>query len=136
MDKPTRPDLDVYSLVEPAPQRITNKVKQPQECRDDDPTNDSFKPHELSMPPGHGFDVFVKWLYGIAASLVTIGIVSIATTTVSTANKVDVLLDRPMPVPVQQYENDMRQLKEKMASTEARVDRIEQRQLDSIARHQ
>jgi hypothetical protein len=80
------------------------------------------------------FSFFLKCLFGVATSLITIGIVWITGISVSTARKVDVLLDRPEPVPRWQYENDARQIKEDLNDTQRRVTAVEQRQLDAIAR--
>lgn len=67
------------------------------------------------------FTSFLNWVFGIAATLVTLGIVWIANISVSTAGKVDRLLDRPPSVPAQQYEKDMEQLKERVKAIEERV---------------
>jgi hypothetical protein len=80
------------------------------------------------------FSVFFQWVCGVAASLVTIGIVWVAGISVSTARKVDVLLDRPEPVPRWQYENDARQIKDDLNDTQKRLTAVEQRQLDAIGR--
>lgn len=66
------------------------------------------------------FTSFLNWVFGIAATLVTLGIVWIANVSVSTAGKVDRLLDRPPSVPVQQYESDMQQLKDRVRAIEQR----------------
>lgn len=80
------------------------------------------------------FSVFFQWICGIAASLVTVGIVWMASISVSTARKVDVLIDRPESVPRWQYENDVRQIKEDLNDTKSRVTAVEQRQIEGIAR--
>ncbi len=80
------------------------------------------------------FSIFFQWVCGVAASLVTISIVWVAGISVSTARKVDVLLDRPEPVPRWQYENDMRQIKEDLNDTKSRVTAVERRQIEGIVR--
>ena len=80
------------------------------------------------------FSIFFQWVCGVAASLVTIGIVWVAGISVSTARKVDVLLDRPEPVPRSQYEPDIRQIKEDLKETKGRVTAVERRQIEGIAR--
>lgn len=84
-----------------------------------------MKPFGVSM---------LKAAAGIAATIVaalcTTGIVWIASISVSTASKVDVLLSRPEPVPLRQYDQDMLHLNGEMSETKRRVTAIEQRQLD------
>lgn len=80
--------------------------------------------------------MLLQWGGGIAASLVTVGIVWIASISVSTARKVDVLLDRPQPIPVYQYETDMRVLKDDVSATKQRITAIENRQLEGLSRRQ
>ncbi len=80
------------------------------------------------------FSIFFQWVCGVTASLVTIGIVWMASISVSTARKVDVLIDRPESVPRWQYENDVRQIKEDLNDTKRRVTAVEERQIRTIAR--
>lgn len=77
----------------------------------------------------------VKTIASIVATLGTAGILALTGLGVSTARKVDVLIDRPAPVPLSQYESDMRQLKEEIAATKARVKTIEDRQLESLNKY-
>lgn len=80
------------------------------------------------------FSVFFQWVCGVAASLVTIGIVWVANISVSTARKVDVLIDRPESVPRSQYESDVRQIKDDLNDTRNRVTAVETRQIEAIQR--
>lgn len=79
---------------------------------------------------------WVKTLVGIFASLITVGIVWITSISVSTARKVDVLVERPAPVPLSQYTSDMIQLKEQLAATNTRVKAIEDRQVSTINKYE
>jgi hypothetical protein len=78
---------------------------------------------------------FVKVAVGIFASLITTGFVWITGISVSTARKVDVLVERPAPVPLSQYESDMRQIKDQIATTNSRVSAIETRQVETINKY-
>lgn len=80
------------------------------------------------------FSIFFQWVCGVAASLVTMGIVWMASISVSTARKVDVLIDRPEPVPRWQYESDVRQIKEDLKDTQSRVTAVETLQKEGINR--
>lgn len=80
------------------------------------------------------FSVFFQWVCGVAASLVTIGIVWVANISVSTARKVDVLIDRPESVPRWQYESDVKQIKDDLNDTKSRVNAVETRQIEAIQR--
>lgn len=128
MDNPLPHDFDPYSLRrKPSPRRscdVDDDGQCGQEGGDEQSFDDSFLENHEGIPvtTDARFTSFLNWVFGIAATLVTLGIVWIANVSVSTAAKVDRLLDRPPSVPVQQYENDMNQLKE-------RVQAIEQRQL-------
>lgn len=80
------------------------------------------------------FSIFFQWVCGVAASLVTIGIVWVANISVSTARKVDVLIDRPESVSRWQYESDIRQIKDDLNDTKGRVTAVERRQIEAIQR--
>lgn len=138
MDKPLPDDFDPYaSGRHPAPNRLRalhDHEREPQDSSDDDSPDDQqpatqgdllMKPFGVSM---------LKAAAGIAATIVaalcTTGIVWIASISVSTASKVDVLLARPEPVPLRQYDQDMLHLNGEMSETKRRVTAIEQRQLD------
>ena len=84
----------------------------------------------------------VKTLVGIVAFLFGSGIVGLTNISISTARKVDVLIDRPIPVPLSQYESDMRQLKaeistikEEGTTTKDRIKAIESRQVESLNKY-
>lgn len=135
MDKPLPEDFDPYRLAKKTSDRVRNKAQQPQESGDDDAADDGLLPYHESPPMTDArFSVFFQWICGVAASLVTIGIVWVANVTVSTARKVDVLIDRPEPVPRWQYENDVKQIKDDLKDTQSRVTAVEQRQINSIGR--
>jgi hypothetical protein len=130
MDRRLPNDFDPYSFRrKPSPGRsggIHDEGQSSQEGGDEQSFDDGFLENHEGIPvtTDARFTSFLNWVFGIAATLVTLGIVWIANVSVSTAAKVDRLLDRPPSVPVHQYENDMQQLKE-------RVKAIEQRQLAS-----
>jgi hypothetical protein len=135
MDKQLPPDFDPYRLAKKPADGIGQHSQQPEEGGDDDPTDDGLSPHHGSPPmTDTRFSIFFQWVCGVAASLVTCGIVWVASISVSTARKVDVLLDRPEPVPRWQYENDVRQIKEDLKDTQKRVTTVEERQRDNIGR--
>jgi hypothetical protein len=135
MDKQLPPDFDPYGSAKNPPHNARDPGQQPQEGGDDDPPEHGLSPNHGSPPMTDSrFSFFLQWFFGIAASLVTVGIVWVAGISVSTARKVDVLLDRPESVPRWQYENDARQIKEDLNDTQRRVTAVEQRQLDAIAR--
>lgn len=127
MDKPLPPNFDPYSLrVKPSPRRsggINDKRQSSEEGGDEQSLEDGFPENHERIPvtTDARFTSFLNWVFGIAATLVTLGIVWIANISVSTAGKVDRLLDRPPSVPVQQYESDMHQLKERVKLIEERV---------------
>jgi hypothetical protein len=135
MDKPLPDDFDPYGLAEKPAKRVRNKGHEPQNGGNQDPSEDGLSPNHESPPMTDArFSIFFQWVCGVAASLVTCGIVWVASISVSTARKVDVLLDRPEPVPRWQYENDAKQIKEDLNDTKHRVSAVEQRQLDAIGR--
>lgn len=135
MDKQLPGDFDPYRLIKKPANSIRNQREQPKDSCDDDSTDDGFSPdHESPPMTDNRFSIFFQWVCGVAASLVTVGIVWVASISVSTARKVDVLLDRPEPVPRWQYENDARQIKEDLNDTQRRVTAVEQRQLDALGR--
>ncbi len=134
MDPQLPGDFDPYGSAKKSSRDIRQPSHQPQEGGDDDPSNDGLLPNHGSPMTDARFSIFFQWFCGISASLVTIGIVWVAGISVSTARKVDVLLDRPEPVPRWQYENDARQIKEDLNDTQRRVTAVEQRQIEGIAR--
>lgn len=127
-DKPLPDDFDPHSVrAKPSPGGsggVDDDRQGAQEGGDEQSLEDGFfENHErIPVTTDARFTSFLNWVFGIAATLVTLGIVWIANVSVSTAAKVDRLLDRPPSVPAQQYENEMKQLKD-------RVQAIEQRQL-------
>lgn len=133
MDKPLPDDFDPYSAKKPA-QRVRYHSHQPQGGGDDESLDDRLSPNHESPMTDARFSIFFQWVCGVAASLVTIGIVWVAGISVSTARKVDVLLDRPESVPRWQYENDARQIKDDLNDTKKRVTAVEMRQIEGITR--
>lgn len=138
MDKELPDNFDPYaSGADRAPQPfrgVNDHGNRPQENDDYDSPDNGFFPdsHEVLPVKDARVTLLLQWCGGVAASLVTVGIVWIASISVSTARKVDVLLDRPQPIPVYQYETDMRVLKDDVAATKLRITSIENRQLESI----
>jgi hypothetical protein len=137
MDPPLPDDFDPYGSAKKPTQRVRDNGQQPQEGGDDDALDDSLSPdHEspMSTMTDARFSVFFQWVCGVAASLVTIGIVWVANISVSTARKVDVLIDRPESVPRWQYESDVKQIKDDLNDTKSRVNAVETRQIEAIQR--
>lgn len=135
MDTQLPDDFDPYGLSKKSSKRVRNPSQKPKASGDDDPADDGFFPYHDAPPmTDNRFSIFFQWVCGVAASLVTIGIVWVAGISVSTARKVDVLLDRPEPVPRWQYENDMRQIKDDLNDTKSRMTAVERRQIEGIAR--
>jgi hypothetical protein len=139
MDAPLPDDFDPYSRSKPAPKRLRSlhdSERKPQDSSNDESPDDQQPATQGDLPvKPFGFSI-LRVTAGIAATmaaaLCTTGIVWIASISVSTASKVDVLLDRPPPVPLYQYEKDMLQLKQEVSDTKQRVTAIEQRQLDGL----
>ena len=116
--------------------RSSKNAQRPQKPGDDNTAPDRFSPDhgEPSLTAEPSF--FVKVTVSIFASLVTTGIVWITGLSVSTARKMDVLIERPAPVPLSQYESDMRQLKEQISMTTSRVTAIETRQVETLNKYE
>lgn len=99
--------------------------------------------NEISTPPSQKdlpvtdsrFTVFFQWLAGITGVLVATGIIWIAQVSVSTARKVDVLLDRPTPVPMSQYSSDREQTMQSLRTIDLRVKAIEDRQIETLMKY-
>jgi hypothetical protein len=128
-------DFDPYRLAKKTANRARDQREQPKKGSDDDAADNGLFPYHESPPmTDTRFSIFFQWICGVAASLVTMGIVWMASISVSTARKVDVLIDRPEPVPRWQYENDVRQIKEDLKDTQKRVATVEERQRDTIGR--
>jgi hypothetical protein len=139
MDKPLPPDFDPNSLgVPPAPRRlgpVRDQSQRGEEGSDEQSSDDGLlENHERIPVTDARFTSFLNWVFGIAATLVTLGIVWIANVSVSTASKVDVLIDRPEPVPRWQYESDVKQIKDDLKDTQSRVTAVETLQKEGINR--
>lgn len=137
MDPPLPHDFDPYSGRKPSPQRLRSfheRERKPQDSGDDDSSDDQQPATQGNLPMKPFWLSMLRVAAGIAATiaaaLCTTGIVWIASISVSTASKVDVLLARPEPVPLRQYDKDMLQLNGEMSETKRRVTAIEQRQLN------
>lgn len=140
----TMPESDDFAaelLGEVAPQpsdKLNEPVSRPQERADNETTQhrlDYFKRPSHETPPLKSrWMTVLKWAAGIVATVVagvlTTGIVWIISVSVSTASKVDVLLDRPPPVPLSQYQEDMSDLKRDVDEIDQRVSDIERKQLE------
>lgn len=135
MDPPLPDDFSPYGSAKKPSNDARQPSHQPQEGGDDDPSDDGLSPYHKSPPmTDTRFSIFFQWVCGVAASLVTMGIVWMASISVSTARKVDVLIDRPEPVPRWQYESDVRQIKEDLKDTQSRVTAVETLQKEGINR--
>ena len=115
------PESDDYATelrgdAPPEPPRPFHKpVRRPQRKRNDDPFPHGPLKHEPSMTTDKRFTYFIQVVCGITATLVTTGIVWMASVSVSTARKVDVLT-------------------EKTVNIERRVEGIERRQIEEANR--
>lgn len=85
---------------------------------------------------------WMKTIATLVGGLFATGLAGIVNISLSTARKVDVLIDRPIPVPLSQYESDMRQLKSEISTikeegtaTKERVKAIENRQVESLNKY-
>lgn len=138
MDAPLPDDFDPYSARKPSPKSVRashEREREPQESCNDESPDDQQSPAQGDLPVKPFWISVLKVSAGIVATIVaalcTTGIVWIASISVSTAAKVDVLLSRPEPVPLKQYDKDMLLLSGDLIETKRRITAIEQHQVGS-----
>ena len=102
---------------DPAPKGFNaayERLDSPEYPQQYQPARERPTPHHKAIPVTDArFTVFVKWVCGIAATLITAGILSIANISVSTARKVDVLVEKTSTIEKQVEKIERRQMKEK-----------------------